>query len=159
MVENYAVSFLKNVFQLRKFVADLGLALFAIDEIIDHAALDRTGAVQRVERGEILDAAWLVTAENIAHAVGFELEDGGRFSASEEFVGFGVVQREIVDVNFYATVLFHHANSVVEHGERGQAKKVHLQKADALKRIHVVLRGDFIAIGLVERNDVRERRR
>jgi len=30
-----------------------------------------------------------VAAENVAHAVGFELEDGGRFAAGEEFVGFG----------------------------------------------------------------------
>jgi len=46
----------------------------------------------------------------------------------------------------------------MEHGERRQAQKIHLQQADALERIHVICVGDFIAVGLVERNDVREGR-
>ena len=69
LVQDDAVGFLKNVFQLRKFEADLGLALFAVDEIVDHAALDGAGTVQRVESGEIFDARGLVATENVAHAV------------------------------------------------------------------------------------------
>jgi hypothetical protein len=91
----------------------------------------------------------LRAVENVAHAVGFKLEDGGGFAAGEEFVGFGVVQRKIIDVDFRPAVLLDHANGVVKHGERRQTKKIHLQQADALERIHVVLRGDFIAVRLV----------
>ncbi len=118
LVQDYAVSFLENIFQLGKFIADLGLALLAVDEIVDHASLDGPGTIERVESGEILDAGRLVTAENVAHAVGFELEDGGGICAGEKFVRFGVVQGEIVDVNFRAAVLFNHANGVVKDGER-----------------------------------------
>ena len=128
--------------------------MFAVDEIVDHTALDRPGTVQRIECREILDASRLVTAENVAHAVRFELEDGSRFAAGEEFIGFGVVQGEIIDVHLRAAVLFNHAHGIVQHSERCEAKKIHFQQADALQRIHVVLRGDFIAIGLVHGDDI-----
>ncbi len=146
LVQDDAVSFLENIFQLREFVADFGLALLAVDEIIDHAALNGARAVQRIESSEILDAGRLVAAQNITHTVGFKLEDGSRISAGEEFVGFGVVQSQIVDVNFNAAVLLNHAHGVVENRQRGQAKKIHLQEADALERIHVVLCGDFVTV-------------
>ncbi len=146
LIQDDAVRFIKNFLQLRKFEADLGLPLLAVDEIVDHAALDGAGAVKRVERGEIFDAGGLVAAENVPHAVGFELEDGGGFSTSEEFVGLGVVQGEIIYVDVRATALLDHSNGIVKHRERRQAKKIHFQQADALERVHIVLRGDFIAV-------------
>ncbi len=146
LIEDDAVRFFEDFFQLREFVADSGLALLAVDEIIDHATLNRAGAIERVEGGEILDTGRLVAAKDIAHAVRFKLKDGGGFSASEEFVGFGVVQSQIVDVNFRAAVLLNHLDGVVQHGERCQTEKIHFQQADALERIHVVLGGDFIAV-------------
>ena len=38
-------------------------------------------------------------------------------------------------------------------------EEIHLQQADALERVHVVLRGDFILVRLVERDDFGERLR
>src|SRR5438552_2241102 len=126
LIKDDAVSFLENVFQLREFVTDLGLSLFAVDEIVDHAALDGTGTVQRVESGKIFDAGRLITPENVTHAVRFELEDGGGIPTRKELVSFGVVQGKAVDVNFHAAILLNHANSVVEYGQRREAEKIHL---------------------------------
>ncbi len=48
-------------------------------------------------------------------------------------------------------------HGVVEHGERGQSQEIHLQQADVLEALHVVLRRDFIPVGLVQRDDIGER--
>ena len=159
LIQDDAVGFLENVLQLRKFVADLGFALLPVDEVVDHAALDGTGPVQSVQRGEVFDARGLVTAENVAHAVGLELEDGGRFGAGEEFISLCVIERKIVDISFHAAVLFDHADGIVKHREGREAEKIHFQQPDALQRIHVILRGDFIPIRLVHGDDVRQRPR
>ena len=56
-----------------------------------------------------------------------------------------------------AAILLDQLHGVVEHGERGQAQEIHLQQADVLEALHVVLRRDFIPVGLVQRDDVGER--
>ena len=57
--------------------------MLAIDEIVDHAALDGTGTVEGVEGGKIFDARGLITAKDVAHAMRFKLEDGRRIAAGE----------------------------------------------------------------------------
>ena len=48
--------------------------MLALDEIVNHAALDRTRTVERIQGGEISDRVRLITAQHVAHAVGFKLE-------------------------------------------------------------------------------------
>ena len=71
------------------------------------------------------------------------------FAAREELVRVRVFEGEIVQVDFHAAVLLDHAHGVLQYRQRCQAEEIHLQQADALQRIHVVLRGDFIPAGLV----------
>ena len=66
---------------------------FAPDEVVDHA--HGAGTVEGVERGEVLDRAGLVAAENVAHAAGFKLEDAGGEGAVEDLLeGLEVVERD-----------------------------------------------------------------
>ena len=92
LIEDDAVGFFENVLELGKFVGDFGFAVLAIDEIVDHAALNGAGAVKGVERGEIFDASGLIAAKDVAHAVGFKLEDGSGVAAGEKLVGGLVVE-------------------------------------------------------------------
>ena len=57
LVDDDAVGFLEDLLQLGQIVDDLLAAVLAVDEVVDHAALNRAGAIERVERAEILDAA------------------------------------------------------------------------------------------------------
>ncbi len=75
------------------------LAVLAVDEVVDHAALDRAGTVERVERGEVFQARGLVAAQDVAHAVRFKLEDGGGIAARKKLVGGRVVERQRVQVD------------------------------------------------------------
>ena len=159
LIENDAVGFLENIFELREFVADFGFAVLAIDEIVDHTALNGAGTVKGVESGEIFDARGLIAAKNVAHAVRFKLEDGGGVAAGEKFVGGFVVEGQAVEIDLDAAILLDHFDGVVENGERGEAEEIHFEQADALERVHVVLRGDFIAVCLVNRDEFGERLR
>src|SRR5271157_614952 len=159
LIEDDAVGFFEDVLELREFVGDFCLALFSIDEVVDHAALDGAGAVEGVEGGEVLDARGVIAAEDVAHTVGFKLKDGRGISAGEELVGGFVVEDAIVNFDFDAAVLLDHLDRVMQHGERGEAEEIHFEQADTLEGVHVVLRGDFVAVGLVNGNKLGERLR
>ena len=75
LIHDHAQGLLKNLFQFRQFVFDFLATVFAIDEIIDHSALDGTGTIERIECRKILDGIGLVLAQDVTHAVRFKLED------------------------------------------------------------------------------------
>ena len=67
--------------------------MLALDEVVDHAALDRAGTVERIQGGEVFDGVGLVAAQHVAHAVRFKLEDaGGQPGVEDLLVGFLVVE-------------------------------------------------------------------
>ena len=49
--------------------------------------------------------------------------------------------------------LVDHFDGVIEEGERGEAQEIHLEQAEFIEPVHVVLGDNFVAVGLVERDD------
>ena len=97
LIHDHAQRLLQNLLQFRQFVFDFLAAVLAVDEVVDHAALDRAGAVERVQSGEIFDGIRLVLAQHIAHAVRFKLEDAGGQSLVEDFlVGLVIFERNLL---------------------------------------------------------------
>ena len=92
LVDDDAEGLVEQGFEFGQHVADDAAAPLALDEVVDHAALDRAGAIEGVEGGEVFDGVGLVAAEDIAHAAGFELEDAGGEGAVEDFF-VGLVRR------------------------------------------------------------------
>src|SRR5208282_1432429 len=119
-------------------------------------ALDGAGAVEGVESRQVFQARGLVAAQDVAHAVGFKLEDAAHFRAREELVGGRVVQGQVREDELYATVLPDEVYSIVEDGEGGKAEEIHFEEAEFFERVHVVLRGDFLAVVFVERDELDE---
>ena len=115
------------------------------------------GRYKRVESGQVFQARGLVAAQDVPHAVRLKLKNRRRFSAREKFVGCLVIQRQRAQIDVHAAILLDHVHGIVQHGERRQAQEIHLQQADVLEALHVVLRRDFIPVGLVQRDDVGER--
>ena len=107
--------------------------MLAVDEVVDHAALNRAGAVERVERGEILDAAGLIAAQDVAHARRFELEDAAGEGLGEDLVGGGIVERQVLGHQLDAVALLDHLERVVDEGEGGEAEEIHLEKRELLQ--------------------------
>ena len=69
----------------------------AADEIGDQ--VHRPGAVERDQRGDVLDGTDLKLAAQIAHPAGFQLENADGVGLVEQVVGRGVVQRQVVNRN------------------------------------------------------------
>src|SRR5260370_40794855 len=122
--------------------------MLAFDEIIQHAALERHGTVERVERRQILDARGLVAAQNIAHAGRLKLEDAAGKAARKYFVRFGIVERQVLKTQFHAVALLDQLDRVVDERQRGKAQKIHLKQRQFFQGVHVVLRDNFVFVGL-----------
>ena len=80
--------------------------MLAVDEIVDHATLDGTGAIERVQSGEIFNRIRLVLAQYVAHAVRFKLEDARRESLVKDlFIGLVIFERNLFQRQRCATSL------------------------------------------------------
>src|SRR5579872_3004563 len=102
--------------------------MLALDEVLYHAALQRAGPVERVQRAQIFHASRLVLAQNVAHAARFELEHAARVPLRKNLVRLRVVEWEIVDRKFRAGVDRNQVQSILNDVERREAEKIHLEK-------------------------------
>ena len=76
--------------------------MLAGDEILDHAAAQRSRTIQRDEGDDVLQAFWLQVLEHGAQAAAFELEDASCVAGREHLIGFRIVVRNGVEINLDA---------------------------------------------------------
>src|ERR1039458_8637944 len=95
----------EQLFEFRQVVLHGAAAPLALDKIVHHAALNRPRAVQRIERGQILQPARLVAQQNVAHPLRFELEYAAGETLAKDFVGGGIVERQILGDDLHAVPL------------------------------------------------------
>ena len=98
LVGDDAVGVRQDRRQLRQLVLDLGLALLAGDEVVDHPALQRAGPIERVQGNQVVETLGLRLAEQLAHARALELEHAVGLAVAEQLVGLRIVERNRVDV-------------------------------------------------------------
>ena len=148
LVDDDAEGLVEDGLEFGEEIFDGAAAPLALDEVVDHAALNRAGAVEGVESGEVFDGGGFVAAEDVAHAAGFELEDAGGEGAVEDlFVGLGVVERDHRHVEVGAGGGFDELQRVVDDGEGRQAEEVHLEQAHLFDGLHVVGGDDVVVLG------------
>ena len=75
LVDDDTQGFLQQLLQLRQLIFDPPPSPLALDEVVDHAALDRAGTIDRVQGRQVFHRARLVAPQHVAHALGFKLED------------------------------------------------------------------------------------
>ena len=159
LVDDDAVRLLQDLLHPRHEVLRLRRAVLAPHVLVDHAGVERAGAVERVERGEVLELRRARLAEQVDHAARLELEHALGAPFLEEAEDVGIVEREVVDVDVVSVLRLRRLDGVVDDRQRPQAEEVHLQEAHLLDHAHVELRHDFIAVRAVERDVVRHRLR
>src|ERR1051326_2939718 len=157
LVDDDAVRLLEDLLHHRHEVLRLRLSVLALDELVDHAGVERAGAVECVERGKVLEARRPRLAQHVDHAARLELEHALRPPFLEEAEDVGIVERDGVDVDAVAGLRLGRLDRVVDHGQRAQAEEVHLEEAHLLDHAHVELGHDLVAVRAVERNVVRHR--
>ena len=119
-------------------VAHLLPPVLAGDEVGD--VRHRARAVERVHGDEVAEARGAERLEVLLHAVRLELEEAGRFAALEEAEGGGVVEGDPGEVHVLPAGFLDRGEALAEDRERGEAEEVHLQQADRLHVVPVVLR-------------------
>ena len=159
LVDDDPVGLFQQRLDLGQEVAHGLAAVLAVDEVRNHAALDRSRAVQRVEGAQVLQPLRLVAAADVAHALGFELEHAACEALGEELVRRGVVQRDAVLGRALARALLDPAERIFDDRQRRQPQEVHLEQPHRLEAVHVVLGDDFVFVRLVDRNQRLERLR
>ena len=140
-------------------VDDLLLAVLPLDEVLIHAAVERTGPEERQRGDQVLEAARAELGDHLPHAAAFHLEDADGVALGEQLVGLGVVERQLRQVEVGASGRFGRmmAHGVGEEGQRLQAEEVELDEADPLDVVHRVLREHRAFLVDEERQVLRER--
>ena len=94
LVDDDAVGVLEDGLERRVVVLDALAAVLALDEVVDHAALERARAVERARGDDVLEAVGLELLEQLAEAAGLELEHAGDVGRGDHLVDARVVERD-----------------------------------------------------------------
>ncbi len=88
LVQDHAVGREQDGLQIRVQVVDAAAnaAVLAVDEVVDHARLQRTRPEQRDQRDDVLERVRLQALDQVFHAARFELEHGRRLAALQQRV-------------------------------------------------------------------------
>ena len=109
LVDDDALRLLHQMIDLRMDRGDLLLPVLA--RIVGRDVLHRTGAIERDQRDDVLDAVGLHADQRLAHARTFHLEDADHLAARQHGVGLRVVERDArqVDLDAAPADQFHRA--------------------------------------------------
>ena len=107
LVHHDPVGFLQDRLQGRAGEVDRFAAMLAVDEFRDQSGIERTGPVERQNRGDVLQRRGLEIAHDLAHAAGFELKDALEIAAGQQLVGAVVVGRQRIGVDAFTAALLH----------------------------------------------------
>src|SRR5215211_6122266 len=108
--------------------------------------LHRTGAIERDEGHDLLEAIRLELSEQAAHPVGLQLEDPVRITTAQHLVDRRVVQGQRVDLDVLVPVVTDVVASQLDDREVPQAQEVDLQQAELFDALHVELRDDLFVL-------------
>src|SRR5450631_4051708 len=158
LVDDDAQRLLEDLLQIRELILHFAASPLALDEVVNHAALNRPGTIKRIQRRQIFDRSRLVPAQHVAHATRFKLKYA-RCQRTVKYllVGLWIVELNRLQIDFRVPVLLDQLYAIVNDRQRGQAEKVHLQKSQLLDGLHVVRSHNFVV--LVERNGHQLRQR
>ena len=124
-------------------VGQLGAAVLAVDEVIDHARLQGAGAEQRHQGDEVFQAVGLELLDQLLHAPRFELEYRGGLGLLQHLEGRLVIQRDEVDVQRFQALLgllaIDRLHRPLDDGQGAQAEEVELDQAGGLDVVLVEL--------------------
>ena len=103
------------------------LSVLSLREVVNHAALDRSGTEKRVDGDDVLERIGHDLAQEVSHAGRLELEDPDRLRFPEERVGVRIVQGKLREIDLRPPRFAGQTHGVVQHGERAEPEEVHLQ--------------------------------
>ena len=138
--------------------------MLALDEVADHAGLERARPEQRHQRDDVFERVGLQTPDQVLHAARFQLEHRGGPRLLHELEGVGVAHRQLRDVErrlaFLLAQRVDELHRAIDDRQRAQTQEVELHEARGLDVVLVELRDDAAALVVrVQRRELRQPRR
>ena len=109
--------------------------------------LHRSRAIKRVHRNNIANRIRLQLLQISFHPRAFKLEHPRRIAPAKQAMGRLIVQRQVIHIHIHAVICLHHFHGIVDHRQVANPQKIHLQKAQILNVVHIVLRHHLAAFG------------
>ena len=138
LIDGDAVGVFQKFLHHGNVVFDFLLTVFSGDETGNF--IHRTGSVECVHGNEVLENCRFQFAKIFLHSGRFKLESADGASLLIEFEGFGIVHRNVVEVDVDAVPLFDDGASFFQLRQRFQTQKIHLDESCLLDDVAVVLR-------------------
>ena len=139
LVEDNAVGLLENRLEFRHKI-DHGLAaVFALNKIIHHAAVQGAGAIEGHQGGDVGKRSRLQPHQQIFHAGAFQLENARGVAAGQEGIGRPVVQIQIDHIGHRLTLIRQKRQGLFDDREVAQSQEIELDEPRLFHVLHVKL--------------------
>ena len=136
LINNHAVSFRQNRFQILMIAVDRFFAQFAGDKMRN--LINRSWAIERIHSDQIANPRWFQFAKILLHSRRFKLENRRRHAFAQQFKSFLVIGRNLVHVHFQMANFLNHIHRIQNDGKVDKTKKVHFQKADVFRIMFII---------------------
>ena len=123
-------------------VFDLLFAVFALDVVVGHAAIERPRPVKSKNGDQILETVGPDLHGHLADARAFQLEHAGGVALTKRAVSFFIVERQMVEIDLLAAGDFDELQAVMNQRESLEAEKVEFDQTYLLHPAHFVLSDD-----------------
>jgi len=154
LIRDDAVGLFEDRLHLRQFVLDLDAAMFPVDVVVNNAATQRSGPVQRVEGDQVFQALRLRFPQRLAHARAFKLEHAVCLAVGKQLIRLRVVHRQMVEVHHIAGGFLDVLDGIIQQRQGAQTEEVHLEQAHPLDVLHGPLGRDFVLLAAIERSEL-----
>ena len=152
LVHHHAIGLGENGVHDGMDLGDVLATVFAVDIGRDHAAFQRTGAIQGRCRDDILELVGLHLGQQVTHPAGFQLEDALRFAPLEQSESGLVIEWQVFRHDVDTAMPPHILDCAVQDCEVSQTQKVHLEQTGFFDI--GPLRQDVVASGNLLERDV-----
>ncbi len=118
-------------------VGDFFLAVHAFD--VRGNGIHRPGAIKRHHGDNVVQLGGFHLHQKTGHAHAFQLEHTGSEAFTQEFIGFGVIHRNIIERIAHIMALENQIAGLLHHGQSGKAQEIHFEHAQMIQDGHFIL--------------------
>ena len=132
-------------------VANLRQPFLALDKIRNE--IHRPRPKERDQRDDVIELLHIELLRNTRHAAGLHLEKPDRFAAIVERKRGRIIERNIFQRKI-GDAFSDQGDRVLDHRERLEPKKVHLEQSEVVERPHRILADDIVAFDVAAERHV-----
>ena len=120
--------------------------VLTIDEVLDHAGLQRPGPEQGHQRDDVFETVGAQIFDQFLHAATLKLEHCGGVTTLQHAEDLGVIKRQAINVERRLSTRIDHLDRPLDDRQRAQSQKIELHQARFFNIVLVVLGDNATAV-------------